>query len=633
MIPLVAMLIIFGLAAKALCIGLLLWSFEEGVTNGWGGQYNGYFRSPSWVRTYLDPNVHRSSLGHSLRIAVHREKQGFAGVWLGFYPVSNGPRQFLDARSYRFLSFWIKGQKGGEDFEMHLADDRSEDREDTIARRPVRAYLARGVTTEWQEVLIPLAEFPGVNFRRLVNLILSFSSPGDYLLYLDDISLKRVGWAALWPPKIREQEGLEAALENVHRAMWVWNIRHLFDRPGEMDRFFRFCARARIREVFVALDLIYRITGTGPGFMLQNPDRYRQFLERAHREGLTVHGLMGNPEWAVRENHLDALDAVEVTLAFNRSMPAGARFDGIHFDVEPNAFIEYADPGFRLQLLRDFLRMMAKSVERVRAEPNLQFGCDVVSWFYQSQETERQDVLLTFNLDEKTVGEHLTDLVDMVTIMDYRNQAGGANGIIASALPALSYAASRGKKILVGLDTFAEPDQTVYFVGSLPLGEFHSRLAASGLRTRLFVRDFRLFTFSHTGHVHVGLVAPAKLEGAMRAAFEKALIDLGLQLGVGWGADGVAAQPLYEEARAALRREPEWEGFETFELKEPKSRSTIQGFRTVHRASTRTTFHGLGRKTFVEETRSVVEWVSRYPSFGGFAFHHYDSFRNLIEGQ
>ncbi len=621
------------LAIKALSVGFLVWSFEEGVFNRWGGQFNAYGRLPSWTRTYLDPKVHQASSGHSLRLTVHRERDGFAGVWLGFYPASGAGRQFFDARTYRFLSFWVKGEKGGEDFEVQLADDTSEQREEEVPKRPIRAYLPKGVSTDWQEVLVPLSDFPGVHLGRLANLVLNFPSPGDYRVYLDDVTLKRLSWGFVWRPESRTSVDLGPAYEKTRRAMWVWNIRTLLGNAAETERLIELCSKMNIREIFLAVDVTYRIGERGPEFVFQNAGAYRQFIERAHRAGLRVHALAGNPEWAIRENHGDALEVVDHTLAFNRSVPKTARFDGIHFDVEPNALIQYSEPTSRSQLLMDFLELIAKAARAVRAEPDMEFGCDVTPWFYADLEADRPQVLVNFNLDEKTVGEHLTDLLDTVAIMDYHNQASGANGIIASALPALRYAASKGKKVLIGLDTYAEPDSTIYFVCSIPVGAFYYHLTRSGLRTRGYLGDFRLSAYPHKEHVHVGLVAPEKLEGRMRAAFEKALIDLARQLGGTWGDNREAAETVLGEARAAILSDPEWRGFERFELKDVETRGTILGFRSTYLTSMRNTFYGRGREVFLEETRSVVEWVGDRPGFGGLALHNYESFRKLMEGR
>jgi hypothetical protein len=66
---------------------------------------------------------------------------------------------------------------------------------------------------------------------------------------------------------------------------------------------------------------------------------------------------------------------------------------------------------------------------------------------------------------------------------------------------------------------------------------------------------------------------------------------------------------------------------------DPETGRPIEGFRIAYRMISRTTFHGLGPDVFAEETRSLLEWLSPYPSFGGLAIHHYESYRELLEGK
>jgi hypothetical protein len=324
---------------------------------------------------------------------------------------------------------------------------------------------------------------------------------------------------------------------------------------------------------------------------------------------------------------------VGAALAFNRASAADARFDGVHFDVEPYALLGYSDPQYRTQILEEFLEVISQCATRVQAEPGMRFSCDVPAWFYPGGGLEREKLMVTFKGEEKTVGEHLTDLLEAVTIMDYTNQADGAGGIIARGLPALSYAAERGKKIVVGLETFSESEGSTWFVCGLPAEEFRRRLAASGLRSRLLFEDFRMSAFSDDVNIHIGLSAPREMTADRRAAFEAALVRLARQMGAASDPERYPAQPILDTAQAALSQNPDWRAYETFEIADPETQRAITGFRARHRMSPRITFYGLGREVFEEESRSAVEWLSAQPSFAGLAIHFYDSFRNLVEGK
>jgi len=217
--------------------------------------------------------------------------------------------------------------------------------------------------------------------------------------------------------------------------------------------------------------------------------------------------------------------------------------------------------------------------------------------------------------------------------MDYTNQADGAGGIIARGIPALSYAAARGKKVIVGLETFSEGEGSVWFVCGLPAEEFRQRLAASGLRNRLFFEDFRMSAFSDDVNIHVGLSAPREMTAEKRAAFEAALVRLARQMGAASDPERYPVPPILDTAQAGLSQDSDWSRFETFEISDPETQRPVKGFRARHRMSPRITFHGLGREVFEEESRSAVEWLSAQPSFAGLAIHFYDSFRSLMEGK
>ncbi len=616
----------------------VVWDFDQAISNRLGGAYNVFSRSPSSSRSYLDPEVNPKGSRHSLRITAHRAAEGFCGVWLDFYPAASNPPRYVDASAYRYLSFWLKGQKGGEEFDIALKDSTWPQHEDTNPTVNLRRYLPKGAPSEWRQVLIPLADFQGLNPRALAGMTISFVQPGDYRVYLDNLGFTSKAGA---PPADNSTARPARLAASLPRALWVWDTEKLFD-PAEAERFLEFCSRQSVGQVYLSVGLkspngnspagTEAQTGTPPRFQLLNAEAFRTLLEKAHQHGLQVDALAGTPEWAVKEDHPLALAAVDAVLEFNRGGAPAARFDGVHFDVEPYSLIGYADPAFREQILTGFVEMVAACAERARTEGHIRFGCDIPWWFYPSDAAGRQELSVNFRGQIKTVGEHLSDLLDTVTIMDYRNEADGAGGIIASGTTALEYAASKGHKIQVGLETFLEPDRNVYFVCGLPRDEFRARLAKSDLRGELYLDGFRLSTFEDKANVHAGLMAPNNVaEPLSQVPFQNALARLARDFG-GCSSNPAAAGTALEAARVAISRNPEWQGFERFEMAAPEGGGKIIGFRAVSIMSPNITFHGLGRETFEEETRSTTEWLSRYTSFAGLAVHFYEPYRDLVEG-
>jgi Carbohydrate binding domain 30 len=614
---------------------LVIWNFDHSLVNSLGGKYSVFHGGPSWARTYLEPAAGSRTPGHSLRITVHRAAQGFCGTWFNFYSPRAVPEQYLDASGYKYLSFRVKGVKGGEDFDITLEDATWRQHEDTNPTRPLSAYLPDGASTAWREVLIPLSDFVGLDPSRLYNLVIVFNKPGDYRLEVDDIAFTN---GLDDPTKMQPGTLSPANKESVSsngRGLWVWKTAELLDpsNTGGLDRFFGFCAAQSVNQVFLSVEFQKQPGESKDPLVLKNAAEIRAFLERAHSVGMEVGALAGTPEWATEGRHSEALGVIDAVAAFNAAGPAPQRFDGVHFDVEPYSLVGYADPQFRPQLFKEFLEMVEQCRDRAHSDGGMTFRCDVPAWFYTDDPARRQELLVDFHGAVKTVGEHLTDLLDTVTIMDYRNEADGAGGVILFGVPSLAYAAARGKKIQVGIETSLEPDRTIYFVCGLPTEEFAKRLSNSQLRNDLYSGHYRLATFADGTNIHVGLTAPEDLDGDVRAEFEKAVSKVALEFGASSDPKRFPPGKILAQAQSALRHDPELTGFEPFNITDPATGRSIAGFKVVRHMPPGVTFHGLGREVFEEETRSVMEWLSPYASFQGLAIHYYGSFRELMEGR
>jgi Carbohydrate binding domain 30 len=610
----------------------LVWDFDQAITNRLGGEYNAFARNPSWARTYLDPSANPPLSKFSLRITAHRASEGFCGVWFDFYPKTGPNAHYLGALAYRYLSFWVRGAKGGEDFDLTLKDDtwlRHEDDNPTVS---LHTFLPAGAPTEWRRVLIPLSDFQGLNRGKIYDMSLKFSTPGDYRVYLDSIGFTTGPGATESASAAPPSTAISTHSAGAGRGLWVWETDKLLgpDKKDEADRFFQFCAGHQIRDVFLSIKLDRQKKDGTPHDVLLHPASTREFLARAHRAGLRVEALAGTPEWAATANHPRALAAIEAVEAFNREGAAEERFDGAHFDVEPYLLVGYADPAFRPNLLKQYLELIAQCVARAHSA-GLTFSCDVPAWFYPAHEAQGQELQVDFEGKLEPVGEHLSDLLDTVTIMDYHNEADGAGGIIAAGLPALAYAEKLGKKIRVGLETSREPDRVVYFAAGLPVAEFRKRLTGSDLGEQFARNSWRLRTFSDGTNIHVGLEAPPLLEGEVRQAFLKALGGVARQFGASSDPQRFPPAPILEEARNAMKNDADWTNFELFHFTDAATGSTIEGFQAVHGMPAKVTFQGLGREVFEEESRSAVEWLSPYASFDGLAIHYYGSYATLLE--
>ena len=83
----------------------------------------------------------------------------------------HAPTQHLDASGFNHFSFWVRGASGEELFEIGLKDTSA--REIRIASKD---WIAASDLKQGIQVIIPLAEFKGVNQQSLNNISFSFNA-------------------------------------------------------------------------------------------------------------------------------------------------------------------------------------------------------------------------------------------------------------------------------------------------------------------------------------------------------------------------------------------------------------------------------------------------------------------------
>ena len=102
---------------------------------------------------------------------------------------------------------------------------------------------------------------------------------------------------------------LPAAAEPARsRALWVWDPTPLLADAGERQQFFEFC---RERGIGVAWMQIATTSAGRRARALERAADWRAFLGEAHRAGLAVHALDGDPRYARREQHALVLAIVD----------------------------------------------------------------------------------------------------------------------------------------------------------------------------------------------------------------------------------------------------------------------------------------------------------------------------------
>ena len=192
-------------AMAALCLASSLCFAEtflvddfEGESNKLNGKANTYVQEPSRA---LQARTKDTSHSGSASLMLKYDKKGKGGPydsggWCGYYTQLKSGRTFFDASPYTKLTLWVKGAKGDENFMVGMADRHWDEVGDSVKSEPVTKYLPSGkITTEWQQVTIPLSTFM-VDMKEMATVAICFEGAvfpegeGKGTLYVDDVALE-----------------------------------------------------------------------------------------------------------------------------------------------------------------------------------------------------------------------------------------------------------------------------------------------------------------------------------------------------------------------------------------------------------------------------------------------------------
>lgn len=436
--------------------------FRTSVRNRLGGFANVFQRAPS-------SGSAESGIGADgrpgLRIACRNEAGGFCGGWVHFFDFSASPgeRRYLDATTLADLTFWVRGENGGEDVLLKIADAAWEKRQDALPMGGVASFLPAGrIETEWQLARVPLSRIPPrVDAASLAVLVFETRTAGDSGFWITGISFSRSRESAMPLPG---PEDPQAPARPLQRATWVWHTQELVAEPASQGELIEFLRSERFNVVFLQLP-----DSSGgdrlPGEILPDGKGLRPLLAALRQAGMTVYALDGYKKYALPEYHEGVLRTIDHVARYNAVVPPEQRFAGFRHDIEP-----YIMPGFdgprRDAILRDFLTIVEKSAARARAA-GLRYGVDIPFWYDSPDQDSGEPVLIRHRGTLRPASEHIIDLVDDLAIMDYRTSAWGADGTIRHAEGELAYAAKTGKLLYVGLETVSLLDEElIQFAGT-----------------------------------------------------------------------------------------------------------------------------------------------------------------------
>jgi hypothetical protein len=224
-------------------------------------------------------------------------------------------------------------------------------------------------------------------------------------------------------------------------GMWVWSGSS-YSTESARQELVRFCLRYGIRH----LDIHGNLVWAGEDPILENPQGLREMILLAGDKGITTAIIRGEPRMFFLQNHDRALGELRAILAFSRTLPPGAQFKGIKYDVEPYGTKEWKGGGTaRESVMRDYLEFLRRAHSILAEErPGLWLAADTPFWW------DRDEFILSFNGERKRFSEHVQDLTDFIAIMSYwRNP----ERVLVSVERERSYAERIGKFVHPSVET------------------------------------------------------------------------------------------------------------------------------------------------------------------------------------
>lgn len=174
----------------------------EEVRNKIGSRANVYVRPPSRVMISKKDDVINGAKKKALMIRYDKKNSGGPngmGGWCGYYTLIKNEKtgQYLDGTTYKYITFWVKGEKGDEDFMVGLADEHWDKIGDSLKSEEIGTYLEKKkITAEWQKAKVPLDTF-FLDHAALSSISINFEADcfpegaGSGVVFIADIALEK----------------------------------------------------------------------------------------------------------------------------------------------------------------------------------------------------------------------------------------------------------------------------------------------------------------------------------------------------------------------------------------------------------------------------------------------------------
>lgn len=149
------------------------------------GKVVAYAKPPSFISSGLVMADDENPENKALRLAYSKQPNS----WCGWVTVLTADGEFIDLSEYSHICFKIRGHEGGETFTVGLADKKWHKIDDSVQSKDISDYLPEEVTTNWQDIRIPLSHFRGVVLSEIASVGFNFNNRNSMngAVFIDDL--------------------------------------------------------------------------------------------------------------------------------------------------------------------------------------------------------------------------------------------------------------------------------------------------------------------------------------------------------------------------------------------------------------------------------------------------------------
>ncbi len=420
--------------------------------NSLGGDYQSFFQTPSTGEiSYLSQQKNQADF----EFIFNKIEDHFVGFWIHLFnsTILESNLDYLDIEKYSYLTFEVRTQSAGQQFEINLVDENWRKKEDSISIGDLKFFLeSKTLKNEWQRAWISLDQIPpSLDKKHMASIVITAKTPGRGNLEIRNMAFTQSKPRDLTPPS-KPSSPLDTS--DKQKAMWVWSTADILKSPAKQHQLVNWSQQHKITDIF--LQIPYQLTHQDKNWHITwNQQGLKNLIEQLNDRNIRIHALDGAPQWALMDSHERVLAWVEEILKFQREVAPNPGFSGIHLDIEP-----YLLPGFgginRESILRQY-RDLLKKIRSKLQKSSLVLGIDIPFWMDAYNEYGEPNAILE--------GRHFSDwvmeLADNVGLMSYRTQATGPDGVLSISAEEIQKANQLGKKLWIGLETTALPDETL----------------------------------------------------------------------------------------------------------------------------------------------------------------------------